>query len=254
MSVVRKVRESLKHSLSYFEPKELEILLLTTIKTTLYGAWLMLKYFFPLIIFGAYIEMVVEGPALFGRLWEYATPFFLTHDVRSKVFGGTLLLLIFLVILSVRASLQAKKTGYFVQFFPRIILFSVLFVLLPQLFLFPALWCVAFFFFDAGHSLSGWLRSLYNGLLLIIGYAPFIAFIGVFNGVLYHLHNFIWSLIYIEAYFMTAYSLKFVTSGFLYMFFVAMLGNFYTRVKHSNAKLFLKGKKGPAKKAQTAKA
>lgn len=248
MSVVGKIRESLKLSLGYFDPKELEILLLTSLKTTMQGAWKMIKYFsWWLFIFGAYIELVVDGPAIFGRLWEYITPLVMTPDIKSKVFGVTMLLLIFFVMLSVRASLQIKKTSYYLSYLLRLPLFIALFLILPQLFLFPVFWFATFFFLDAQHSLGAWLRSLYNGVMLSVGYAPFVIFIGAFHGVLYHLHNFAWSLIYIEDCYGTAYSIKFTTSALLYLFFAAMLGNFYLRVKHSNGKLFLKGKKAAAK-------
>jgi hypothetical protein len=244
VKTVKNIRESLMLSLGYFEPKELEILLLTSLKTTLRATWLMTKYFFWLFLPGVYMELIVGGDSDFGRLWEYITPVALTPGMTGKIFATISLLLTFFIILSVRASLKAKQASYYTGFLSRIILFAALFLILPHLFLIPVFWFATFFFFDGSHSIGNWLRSLYNSLILTLGYAPFIAFIGVFHGVIYRLHNFVWALVSVGEYQAFVFLAKYLLSVVIYIFFVAMLGNFYLRVKHGNSKLFLKASAG----------
>lgn len=230
------IQQGWQASFNLFEPKELRTIVLLTLNTTLRALVPMAKYFsWWLLLWGCYIDLYVDGNALFGGLWEYARPMYYAIGVAPRLYVLTMLVITFIMMLSVRASLFAKQPVYYLQHFPRLLLFAPLYVLVPQIFVMPVFWFMVFFYLDAPYTLKSWAYSVYNGLILWAANMPFIVIMGALHGVLFHVHRMLWDMTFIEEYHFFAYVVKYSTSMILYMLFVSMLATIYTRVVNSNS-------------------
>lgn len=120
--------------------------------------------------------------------------------------------------------------------------FAPLYLLMPHIFVMPIFWFMAFFVLDAPRELRAWGAAVYNGFMLWLAYAPFVIMMGAVHGVLFGIHREVWDITFIEEHHVVAYLFKYSVSVLLYLFFVAMLGAFYTRVVAGNSsnKLFKK--------------
>ena len=105
------LQSSWEASLGLFEPKEMNALVLVSLNTTWRALQPIIKYFHGGCLFGCYIDLFVDGNALFGGLWEYARPMWYSIGLAPRLYVATMLFITFVMMLSLRASLHAKKVG-----------------------------------------------------------------------------------------------------------------------------------------------
>ncbi len=237
-------RENIMHSLLHmwytsfdlFEPKELGLLCLVTLNTMVRSSALVLYYFsWWLLVWAGYIDLYIDGSGIFCHLWEYATPLYYAIGFEPRLYLLTLAVSVFIFLLAVRSSLEAKRFSYFIRHTKRLVFFLPLFFVLPHIYIFPVFWLSSFFLLDARHSVRGFVYSLYNGVVLSTAYAPFLICIGAAHGVLFHIHRFLWEMTSLDEYHFAPYAAKYTTSLVLYLFFVTMLYAFYARVVQANS-------------------
>jgi len=258
MGVMRVLVDAWQKSLSLFELRELSVMLLVTLKTAGRATWLTTKYFgWWLVVAICYFDLYFDGVGVFSRFWEYGRPLIYSSGLMPRVYLGLLALLAYVIVLSVRASIEVKRFWYYLSYFVRFFIFFTFFVALPQWFLLPVFWFAVFFFFDGPYSLIGIGRSLLNGVVLCAAYLPFILGVGSLHGVLFYLYQYVWSKGYINEQNLSVYFVKFFISIIIYILFVSMLHTLYVKVKHGNQKLFwknsVKGKKRTVRRAMTRK-
>ena len=235
-NIITTLQRSWQASFNFFEPKELRTIVLLSLNTTLRAAVPLAKYFsWWLLLWGCYIDLYVDGNALFGGLWEYARPMYYAIGLAPRLYVMTMLVITFFMMLSVRASLSVKQPVYYLQHIPRLLLFIPLYILVPQIFVMPIFWFIVFFYLDAPYTVKNWGCAIYNGAMLWVANMPFIVIMGALHGVLFHIHRMLWDMTFIEEYHFFAYIVKYSTSMLLYMLFVAMLATIYTRVVSGNS-------------------
>lgn len=227
-----------KKAFALFDPKELTTLLLVTAKTTGRATSLLLRYFFWLLPVCWYTDAHIGGVYLFDRFSEYVHPVLFAPDLFARVHLVAVFLLMFFTVLSVRASLEAKDVRYYLVYSPALLWFAASFLLVPHLFLVPVFILSAFFLLDGPRNAASWLRSVVNGFLAWIGYAPFLVSAGGAYGLLYNIHGLVWNIGCGSSMSFLCGAVKFSLSFVLYVFFVSLLSAFYLKVKHSNQKLF----------------
>lgn len=239
--IVATLSKGWKASLNFFEPKELTTLGLVSVNTTVRASLLLFRYFsWWLLLWGLWIDLYVDGTTLFGRFTEYVTPLWYSIGMGPRWYILTIMAIAFVIILSVRASLEAKKGAYYLEYVPRLLFFAPLFVFMPHIFAVPVFLFTSFFLLDGPDTLKALLYAVYNGFMMCAYYAPFIFCMGALHGVLYNIHYWLWSITFIDEYHFVAYLLKYTGSMVLYTFFAAMVHTFYLRVVQSNStnKLF----------------
>ena len=221
-------------SFDLFEPKELSLLLLASLNTFLRAGRVLLPYFSWLFVAAAYLDLRVDGSGIFCHFWQYTEPLYYGLGWEPRLYLCTLMLGAYALMLAVRSSLERKDVWYFAAYAKRLPLFSILFFLVPQVYTLPAFWLMSFCMLDAEYSLSGFLRSIYNGAVLTVLYFPYLLCVGAANGILFHIHRLMWELTMIEEYHFAPYAAKYAISLILYLLFVAMLHTFYARIVQGN--------------------
>lgn len=225
-----------KSSLNFFEPKELTTMGLVSANTTLRATTLLLKYFsWWLLLWGLWIDLYVDGTTLFGRFTEYVTPLWYSIGMGPRWYIMTLMAITFVVILSVRASLEAKQPAYYLTYVPRLLFFAPFFLFLPHIFAAPIFLFATFFLLDGPNSPKGALAALYNGAVVCAYYLPYVVCMGAVHGLLYNIHSWFWGMTFVDEYHFVAYLTKYMGSILLYTFFAAMVGAFYQRVVKGNS-------------------
>jgi len=228
-------------SLDLFEPKEMTLIGLVTLNTVVRSSGLLVRYFsWWFFVWAGYIDLYIDGYGLFSRLWEYATPLYYSIGFEPRLYLITLAMAVFLMLLSVRSSIEPKNGRYFLAAITSFVPFSILFFVLPHMYTAPFFWLSAFFLFDARPGLSRVVMSVYNGVALNLAYAPFLLCVGAAHGILFDIHRLLWDLTALEEYHFAPYAAKYTTSALLYLFFVATLHTFYVRVvqAHSGNQFF----------------
>lgn len=227
-----------KKAFALFDPKELTTLLLVSLKTTARTTKLMGVYFFWLLAFCGYFDAFIGGSLIFGRLSHHFRPLMYSYGLAPRLYLVCLLLVMFFTILSARASLEAKQLRYYLSYLTMLPLFFVLFAAMPHYFLMPLFVLSSFFLLDGEGSVGGVVRSAVNGFLAWLGYAPFMISMGGAYGLLYNCYEWAWNASFFGMRSPYLYVAKFVVSYLLFVFFVALVGSLYLKVKHSNQKLF----------------
>ncbi len=223
-------------SLELFEPKELSVLVFASLNTVLRSSGILLRDFsWWLFVWTAYIDLYIDGSGLFCRLWEYSTPLYYSIGFEPRLYLFFLMFTAFMMILSVRSSIEAKTLGYFMRYTSRLPFFAILFFVIPQIYALPVFWLATFFFCDASLSLRSFWRSIYNAVVLNLMYAPYLLCVGALHGIFFHVHRLLWELTPLEEYYFAPYATKYTTSLVLYLFFIAMVYSFYVRTVQSNS-------------------
>ncbi len=223
-------------SLDLFEPKELSLIALVTLNTLVRSSSLLLRYFsWWFFVWAGYIDLYIDGFGLFSRLWEYATPLYYSIGFEPRLYLVTLMLGVFLMVMSVRSSIEAKTFSYFFSSPKKLCAFAVMFFALPHMYTMPFFWLSSFFLFDSPAGLRAMVMSAYNGIVLNLAYAPFLLCVGAAHGILFDLHRLLWDLTALEEYHFAPYAAKYTTSALLYLFFIATIHTFYVRVVQANS-------------------
>ncbi|MDQ5890872.1 MAG: hypothetical protein QG604_746 [Candidatus Dependentiae bacterium] len=223
-------------SIDLFEPKELTMLSLASLNTLVRSSSLLLCYFsWWLLLWTGYVDLYIDGTGLFSHFWEYFTPMYYGIGAAPRIYLCSLMIVSFVMMLSVRSSLEAKTAGYFIRYSARLPFYALLFFVVPQIYTIPVFWLISFFLFDAQYSLKSFFYSIYNGLILNLMYAPFLLCVGAAHGLLFELHALIWNLTPLDEHYFVPYATKYGVSMILYLFFVAMLHTFYVRVVQSDS-------------------
>jgi len=235
-SFLKKLLHSWYISLDLFEPKELGVMVFASLNSMLRSSGVLLRDFsWWLFVWTAYIDLYIDGSGLFCRLWEYTTPLYYSVGFEPRLYLSSLMVSAFVILLNVRSSIEAKTLGYFVRYSSRLPFFALLFFCVPQIYAVPVFWLAAFFFFDATLGFRSFGRSLYNGAVLNLLYAPYLLCVGALHGIFFHVHRLLWELTPLEEYYFAPYATKYTTSLLLYLFFVTMLHTFYVRVVQANS-------------------
>lgn len=221
-------------SFDLFEPKELSLLFLATLNTLLRSGRIVFANFFWLFAAAAYLDLRVDGSGLFSHFWQYTQPLYYGLGGEPRAYLCTLMLGVYVILLTVRSSLERKDAWYFARYAKWLPFFAVLFFLIPQVYALPLFWLAAFCMFDASYSVAGLARSLYNGGMIAFLYFPYLLCLGAAHGILFHLHRIAWEFTAVDDHHFFPYAAKYATSILLYLFFVAMLHTFYVRVVQGN--------------------
>lgn len=193
-------------------------------------------YFFWLIPLALYAhmqlvrELLAMGVSPDGRV----------SSLQFILCSATGLLLSFVIILSARASLEAKNMFYFIYYLPRIIPFAVIWFF-PDLALFPWVWLTSLFFLDGNFDIKNFGYSWYRGAKMMLCYAP--AFIGYGFGVVVLLQALRFGSMFILGAFAphsltTLLVADFVFALLFQLVMAAMVTTLYISIKHRNYKLF----------------
>ena len=236
ISFVRTVFHKWYASLDLFEPKELSLLCLASLNTLVRSSGLLVKYFsWWFFVWAGYIDLYIDGFGLFSRFSSYGKLLYYAIGFEPRLYLSTIMLGVFLIVLSLRSSIQPKTFGYFLSAGRYLIPFSLLFFTLPHTYTMPLFWLTTFFLFDARGDIRSFFMSIYNGAVLSLMYAPFLLCVGAAHGILFNVHRLLWDLTALEEYHFAPYAAKYTTSILLYVFFIAMLHTFYVRVVQSNS-------------------
>lgn len=235
--IVTLLQKGWKSSFNFFEPKELSTLGLVSALTTVRATKIIFTYFsWWLLLWGLWIDLYVDGTTLFGRFTEYVTPLWYSIGMGARWYIATIMAIMFVIVLSVRASLEVKNAQYYLTYVPYGLFFGVYFLVIPHVFAMPLFLLASFFFLDGVNSPRNALYSAVNGVILYAYSFPFIVCMGAVHGLLYNIYAWAWSIAFIDEYHAVAYVLKYAGSVVLYTFFAAMVHSLYVRVVKGQSK------------------
>ena len=244
-----------RESLGFFAPQEITTIFLASLVTWFRSSVSLLVYFsWWLLFIVAYLDMYVLGSGLFGYNWSFVAKIpYLEYGALSYIRIVFVMLLSYAVHMVVRASVEQKNSLYFFSYLGRLLFIGPVFFLVPHLTLFPIYWLIVFFFLDSEFSFESMYRSIRNGMVMAINYAPFFAIVGWIPLGFFRLQEYLWGFTLLDEGDFRMFILKYVLSVFVHVFFISIIAVVYTKIKHSSTGLFAKdsGKSRPRRRRGT---
>ena len=232
-------------SFDSFKGRQGLLLLFATIQTFKRTLMLLLRYFWPLLLLDlcCNIWLAPDIPNAVRTFLGFAAPIEPTapaSGIKLVAYFLAKLLLSFVIVLAVRASLEPKNKQYFLLYLKKFGGYSLIFTLLVAgVYFFPLPWLSLFFFMDAPEGRGSVSRSIGNGLRALWYFFP-LAF-------LFHVIEIIsdmsTSLLIRLASLATTLplligSLRFALHLVVWLLLLSVIANWYLTIKQNNYELF----------------
>ena len=234
MSFITDIQTSWKESLGFFAKQELKNLVLVSLNTFRRAAKIVLWNF------GAVFFCLGLGLVLIGLLFE-TIPYI--NELFFPLCSFAILFATFIWSLASRVSTERKDFAYFKLYLPRffgylvIVFIASFFSFIPirvRFFLIQSFLNFAIFFFlDAEYALKNIFISIFNGLKMVMYFFPFL--------IVFPLSWFLISEYVIRAFSFGFFSIiPIVFDISMPLLSIVIYSALYTKIKHSNYRLFFK--------------
>jgi hypothetical protein len=163
-----------RESCMFFVSSDARIYPLLILNTFFRTIKLLTTYFFWFIPFLLYSHVKLLQELLDLNITPTAHMF--TFTSLSSALAETFIC--FIIILSVRTSLEPKNLTYFVYFSPYLFLYAI-FWMFPHISIFPLVWLASFFFFDTDCSIKSFFWAIIRGISMIVYFLPLFFVVGL---------------------------------------------------------------------------
>lgn len=227
--------EGWKDSCNFLGWSELRLILLASANTLRRSFFLVARYGTPFIALATVLHAFAHGSwrdCIYQSLEIYSNPVMIAAQLSWA-------LVMFITVMSIRASLEAKTANYYLPYLGRLPFFFMLSYLPPHYSLFLVQWFTVFFFLDDVGSPFTAARAAYNGFKLFVCYLPLMISITIPFGLLYLGGNFLLNFIIPSSASLGLFNaVRFLLFYGIDLVLLSFLAICYLKIKHSNYKLF----------------